>query len=406
MSECDRVQSLLSASVDGELSVHELHEVEKHLPSCAACREERETLTDLDDRLSKIIVVDGVNQKCSDILRAANSTQLRNTQQQPSWYVVIVAIAIAATLLLALLPSFFRAQTSQVAIPQPAFVAQLVRATGPVRFLSPGATAWTELVPNALDSLAAGSRLRTDAGVLCEVQTQNKGLIRLNESAEIVLNEPNQVELIAGQLWCLSPELISIDVVIPEVKTQKPLLLAFACPSSTELQCVAGESFASCTSVSPDNSVATITMGSTACSVAPGETVSIDGEQNIDRQLNVDLTKKIWQLPLLAIGTEVDKELVSLLDRLLAPIGMSKVTSMNESQIRKLGPAGAIPLLAYVAAETSPEHLQLRRTAVRLASELADERSVRLLKLLTSDQDEYISRVSAETLNRVVPKSL
>ena len=403
MSVCDHVRSSLSALVDGELSIIESQEAEKHMLSCAACRQEWHSLVDIDNRLASALIVEEVNRKCAEILqRSANSIQLTN-KHGLSWRYVAIAMVVAATLLLVLLPFFFETQSSKTADTRPAFVAQLIRATGPIRYLRPGANDWTVWLPSAPEWFVAGSRLKTDEGVLCEVQTSTKGVIRLNESAEVVFRKPNQIELVAGQLWCLAPASTIIDVALPNASTQSPSSLAFACPGSTEVQCVAGASSSTCDSVSPDNSYATLTIGANTYTVAPGETLSIDREQNIDRKLNVDSSAKIWQLPLLAIGTEVDRELVLLLDRLLAPIGMTKARSLNEEQIQMLGPAGAVPLLAYAVTESSPEHLHLRRTAVRLASELADDRCVRLLKRLTSDPDEDIARVAKETLNRIVP---
>ena len=402
MSECDRIRPLLSALVDGELTISETQEAEKHLLSCAVCQQERQSLVEIDNRLASLLTVSDVDRKCALILQ-----QTPRSGQLTNWYGldgrrVALVVAVAATLLIALLPLFlFKTKTSNTADSGPSYVAQLVRATGPVRFLRPGAIDWTEVLPNANTLFALGSRLKTDAGVLCEFQTSTNGVIRLNESAEVVLKQPNQLELVAGQLWCLATESTSIDVAIPTVRPQSPSFLNFACPSSTELQCVAGKDNASCDVVSPENSNATITIGSITCSVTPGETVSIDSEQNIERKPNTDASIKTWQLPLLAVGTEVDKELVQLLDRLLAPIGMTKARSLNEEQIRMLGPAGAVPQLAYAVAVSSPEHLQLRRTAVRLAAELADDRGVRLLKLLTSDPDEYIASVAKDALNRI-----
>lgn len=328
--------------------------------------------------------------------------QLRDKHGR-AWRYAAIVMAVAATLLLTSSPFFFETQSLQTADSRPAFVAQLTRATGPVRFLRPGASDWTVWLPSEPELFLAGSRLKTDEGVLCEVQTSTKVVIRLNESAEVVFSEPDQIELIAGQLWCLAPASTNIDVALPKASTQSASSLTFACPGSTEVQCVAGASSSSCDSVSLDNSNATLTIGANTYPVAPGEALSIDREQNIARKLSVDSSAKIWQLPLLAIGTEVDRELVLLLDRLLAPIGMTKARSLNEEQIRMLGPAGAVPLLAYAVTESSPEHLHLRRTAVRLASELADDRCVRLLKRLTSDPDEDIASVPNETVNRIVP---
>ncbi|MDX1925160.1 MAG: zf-HC2 domain-containing protein [Pirellulaceae bacterium] len=415
MSDCEGVRSQLSALIDGELSSTESRVVENHLQACTACRQELELLTDIDNRLTRALDVSSLERKCAEILQAAKTMppMERVNSGWHAWRLVSVGLlVVAATVLLALFPVFWEKDSTHPPAPSLNLVAQLTRATGPVQFLQPGETNWTEVAPNARKSLAAGSRLKTANGVLCEIATTSQGVLRMNESAEVVFVDADRVELIAGKLWCLTPNSSNIEVVIPEANQQAPAPLVFACPSSTELQCMTGDWTVTCDSISRNNSTATMTLGSVSCSVEPGETVSINREQKIDRKLSVDASSKIWQLPLLAIGAEVDEELVALLDRILAPIGMSKARSLNEDQLRSLGPVGAIPLLAYASVESptkslanpAADHLHLRRTAVRLASEMVDERGIRLLKELTADPDEYISSVAKGTLNRLNPQ--
>ncbi len=406
MSDCDRVRILLSARIDEELDMDESKEVDSHMATCSACQHEWSLLKDIDQRLAIAIAIPNLDSKCAAIMEQARSVRPPMSTQGPSLRLAAIATALAATILVAMVPFFRERKKSQPVNPTPIYIAQLVRATGPVHFRGPGEDVWTEIGPDGKESLIAGSSLKTREGVLCELHTTSKGIIRLNESAEVVIVEPNQVALIAGQLWCLASEATSIDVSLADDNKGAPLSMSFSCPRSTELQCVAGKNFASCDSVSSDNSVATVTVGSMVCAVAPGESVSIDREQNIDRQMIVESSKKVWQLPLLAIGSDVDQELVSLLDRLLSPIGMTKTISLNEQQIRRLGPRGAIPLLAYAVSEKSSQHLPLRRTAVRIGSEIADQESVRLLKLLTGDSDAMIASFARTALERIVPRTV
>lgn len=396
MSECDRIQPMLSALVDGELSHSDSQDANKHLLSCRSCKREWESLVDLDEQLTKAIVASDVEQKCGAIAQQVPTPVQRENSDELRWPLVVIAFAVAATLLLALLPFF---QEKRLPTPKPVLVARLVRSTGPVQILRPGETDWAEAWANSQDSLLAGSRVKTDVGVLCELQTAAKGMLRLSESADVILVEPNHVELVAGKLWCLASDSTTIDVSIAPIESKTPLI--FACPSSAELQCVVEDSFASCDSLSLNNANATLSMGEFSITVAPGESVSIDHEQKIDRRMVADSTTKIWQLPLLALGAETDRELVSLLDRILAPIGRTKATSMNEEQVRMLGSSGAIPLLAYAVAESKAENLHLRRTALQLASELADDRGVRLLQRLASDPDKYIAQLAKATLARI-----
>ncbi len=400
MIECDRVQLSLSAWIDDELSAEEAREVETHMASCQRCRQAKEGLMALDMQLASQLQLNDVDAKCAAILAHVQKTVPKKSSGPKVWMNAAIALAVAASLMLVLLP-FFEENAND---PKGTAVweARLVRATGPIQAMAPGDKDWKEIAPSSGEAFALGSRLKTQPGVRCEVQTTNKGLIRLNESAEVVLSKPNHVELVTGQMWYLGEESTQIDVKWLEGGVNSPTMMTFQCPSDTEIQCRTAGQTISCSSLSPSNAEATMIVGLQSCSVSAGETLSIDGASNISRSRdNVPLHAKIWQLPLLAIEAVNDSELIVLLDRILAPIGMSKATHWNEEQIRSLGPSGAIPLLAYVAAKSTPEDLHLRRNAIRLASDLADERCVRFLKQLSQDPDDYIASMARTTLGRI-----
>lgn len=140
-------------------------------------------------------------------------------------------------------------------------------------------------------------------------------------------------------------------------------------------------------------------MGSLKCAVAPGESVSIDASQAVQRDTSQEITNKIWQLPLLAIDAQSDSELMQVLRPLLASIGRTKAMHINEERLRQLGPLGAIPLLTYATVESAPEEIELRRRAVWLGSDLADQSSVSLLNKLARDSDTQIAQKASEKLS-------
>ncbi len=280
-------------------------------------------------------------------------------------------------------------------------VATLVRATGPVEVLPPNSDQWTAVDPAENYSVPKGARVRTGEHVLCELKTAEQGKIRLNESAEVVVHDSRTIELRRGQLWCLSPKEAGIDIDIPLQDNPLPKIATMTCPSAAEIQCVAGDSFAACDSVSPQNQQANWTLGNFTCPVNPGETVAIDAQQKVDRKNGPNAATKVWQLPLLAVGNRVDDEFIHAMSSLLAPIGMTKARHLNEQQIRSLGPRGALPLLSYVHSESSPDQLSLRRTAINIAADLANENAIELLQKITSDPDMYISRRANEALTKI-----
>lgn len=404
MTDCEQIQAILSAWIDGELTTDEASKCSSHLQTCDTCRRELESLQEIDGQLKQCLVLSNVDDKCDAIAQYAH-IQAMPTDHTARWTLagwLPILVAIAAVLLLAIFPMPWSKESIGTQVYQDTEVARLVRSTGPVQVLVPGAASWAELSADSSCSLVAGSRLKTLNAAVCQLETTSKGIIRLNTSAELILRDPNQFELVSGQLWCLTPEDCEIEVNVAITEVPSIMLATLACPSGSEMQCEAGTQRAYCDSLSPANSLACVTFGGFSCDVAPGELVSVDADNRVNRTTSNDPTTRLWQLPLLATDGVVSQELVSLLTHVLAPIGMSKAMHLNERQIRQLGSPAAIPLLAYAATESAPESLALRQTAMRLAADMADKHAIALLESLLSDPDAYIAELAKTTLTRVV----
>ncbi len=412
MTSCGDIRTKLSALLDNELSKDETTDVQNHLQTCEACRQQWQSLQSVDDQLKRLLTIDDI---AENINRIEKLTQVQraphhsNPRRLLRWATIIAAVA--ATILFAFIASRPPRGVQPPApiptprTPTPRIVAQLVRATGPVEVLSPNSHEWMIVSPGDDYAFAEGTRLKTGENVLCELRTFSEGKLRVDESAELILHDSRKVELLTGQLWCLAPKQSGIDVDIPIQDELASKIATMACPSTAEIQCVAGDSFAACDSLSTQNPPAEFALGAFKCPVAPGETVSIDAKQNVDRKIESDSGNKVWQLPLLAIGNQVDDELIASMSSLLAPIGMTKARHFNEQQIRELGPKGALPLLAYVQSGSAPQELRLRRTAIDIAADLADERAIGLLQQLKSDSDPYISRRAQEGLRKIAQQA-
>lgn len=420
MTSCVKIRTLLSALIDGELSQTQTELVNQHLEQCEACQVDWRSLKKLDAKLAQALSLDDVGEEfirsCHSKRQVVNQNAARgltsdtNLNMGRSRFVGLIAL-IAAAILVCASALVYSFKTKVVSGPdpspgiQPQIVARLVRATGAVELQLPGSVQW-DSVNNADETpLAQGSRLRTGESVLCEIETSDHAKIRLNETGEVVFHDSRAIELIQGQLWCLASDQSGIEIDLAINGPSVPKIASFLCPSESEFQCSAADNSASCDSISLLNTQTEMSFGASVCSIKPGETVSIDAEQQVQRKPSDDQETKVWQLPLLAIGNEIDQELRTTMTKLLAPIGMTKATHLNEVQIRRLGPPGAIPLLAYALTETSPERLDLRRRAVLLASELADQRAIGLLTRLTEDPDTVIADQAARTLQRIASES-
>ena len=280
-------------------------------------------------------------------------------------------------------------------------VAKLIGATGPIEILLPGEEKWKTIGPSKQYNFVAGARIRTGERVLCELESADHGKFRLNESAEIVFLDSNQVKLQSGKLWCASPKTTSIRV---DTAFEDSSVATFRCPSDSQFQCVAQPAKSTCSSIAKTNGLASCAVGALKRNVDPGQTITIDSaakKQPMDLEADQLAKSLVWQLPLLALGSSGGNELHASLSQVLAPIGMTKARHMNEQQIRLLGPRGAVPLLVFATDSSSANQIELRRTAVRIASDLADARSIKWLTELKTDSDVGIAAYSTRALERI-----
>lgn len=414
MIACDRFRMLFSSLLDGELEKGLSEQLREHLQACSACEQEWHAFQELHGRLREQVRLTNVHAKCARIRELAESRA--RTEPSTSTFSItnpapvkfhrqvfagLLALVACLTIVFTV-PWQHRGDSVDGPVIQPVVAGHLVRATGSIDVRIPDSQAWLELSPESKRSLAPGTRLRTRADVLCEVETPDKNLVRIGQSAEVVIQDLNRVQLIKGQLWCkASPaSQIELDVVSSNAR-ESGLVAVLTCPSSTQIQCASNDSQITCQSL-PGNPVTTqVNVDNTVCIVAPGEAVSIDGARSIERQSSQKESDKIWQLPLLAMDASAKGELMDVLRPVLSSVGMSKIRHMNEEQIRALGPLGAIPLLVYAESEQSSEQAELRRRAVWLASDMADARSLPWLRKLQNDSDPQLAEVVRAMVDRL-----
>ena len=68
------------------------------------------------------------------------------------------------------------------------------------------------------------------------------------EDCEIVVNAPQQLELVNGKVWCSAPEDDDLEVSVPIRESTLPVVATLRCPTKSMFQCEATPSLASCSS--------------------------------------------------------------------------------------------------------------------------------------------------------------
>lgn len=395
MNSCEEIRHQLNELLDNELLLEDEVRVNAHLDHCKNCQTEWQSLQELDSQLAGALTIPNLHQNIEAIRNATEVAPQASSWKNIQWIVTVTAIAASIALI-----CFSIARNERKPGPQPV-VARMVSATGPIQVCEPDSGDWRTVDPAERCDLVAGAKIRTGAEVLCEFETADSGKFRMNESAELWVADPAQIQLQNGQLWLESPKASSLQV---DAVFQNQSIAIFGCPSDSQFQCVAEPDKATCSSLSPTNGVASCTIGTFECPVDPGQTIVVDPgptQQTVDRDADAMAKSKVWQLPLLALNATAGGELYSALRHVLAPIGMTKARHLNEQQIRRLGPSGAVPLLIFATDSLATDQPELRRTAVRLGSELADAKAIGMLRKLADDPDRSVASYAKLALDRI-----
>lgn len=442
MKGCPDFQLELSAWLDGELPRDVAEPLEAHLACCAECRALADSLRQLDQRLTESAASDSeaarrvafgalarlaaANAPDHDVSESTTSraaTPLRSNFF-PAWLRYLSAAAagfLAAWLLYArpAPPPVARSTTdsrdsiagenakasadaSPNRVPAPPPVATLTVATGAVELRQPGESTWSLAAPGSPLQCPSGSSLRTGPGVRCELETPERCAIRLNESTELTLHSPRDVELNAGQIWCSAPADATLQVTAAASRTPNAAapesLFRCAIPSNGAL--VGEVNSAGGWQVMTPTGEIEVSLGPARQRLKPGEIAKVEGGKLSIEPHHADaVLVTSWMHPLLVMKGHDSPELDARVNRLLAHLGRSKLENLYEHEIRSLGEHAALPLLRFVESPLSRDDPERRRRAMELAADIATTWLVNdLIRLLADDQPEV--RVAAATALR------
>lgn len=431
----------LSAYMDHELTPEECSAAEARLAESTILQEQLSGLRELDQSLRHLLVAPEFSRACfledlaqrsaqiaaasipepmvASHLNDERSDSLRNSVRGK---VRVVTVSVVLTMLSGVAAMFLAMQfngapSGGVANGADNSVARVVRAVGAVEYRFPQSSAWQSFNAGVIVPIVAGATLRTPPLSLCEVETASHDVLRLNEKTEVVLHKAEEIELVSGELWCRTATGPRFTILVPghslelESTPTTQGLSQFRCPSNSITQWSVRDHETTCLGLSDATTELTMmelkspdakTLSPFSCVVQPGQSLLVVHEQRLVARGSKDrLLATGWQLPLLAVRHPHDPELQSCLQSLLAGIGRTKMSSMYDSQIRSLGPAGTIPLIAFVQSSESSENPDLRYQAMQIIADLAPASTRSDLESLALDNDPSVRQFARSALSRL-----
>lgn len=413
---CQTAGEQLSGWIDGQLSADEAIVLEAHLSDCAECSSLADGLRVQDAELRRAFQPrrEAAQEVASRVLLALDQESRPAAKMNPlahfGWLPLMLAVAAGFLLAVIVFQPWKRQsiahQSGEVteAPPSASPIAHLVVATGNIEKRDSPVTDWQAFPAIKSFTCPSGGEVRTGDDVRCELQTTDGCVIRLNCDTEIAFASPTCVTIRRGQIWCSSPENVSLKIVAqksPAAATKEmPPSWSFACPSSSCLL----------TAEQPGGELQVMTSaGETELQtphesqrLKPGERASIVNGQIVKAREALDpILEAGWVHSLLIRKGRNDEELTARIDAMLSQVGRSKVTWLYEQEIRGLGEYAVLPLLRFVQSDQSRNEPARRQTAMRLVSDLAPSWSVPELVALLADDDGEVRFCAATALQRL-----
>jgi hypothetical protein len=442
---CLDIQSHLSTWLDGELAGDVSEVVRDHLAECSECRAFAEALQQLDTTFEKSAAIHNeavariavnvlssiANDRTSgpEVLKDAHHTPLKSDVLRPDTPqrarplaesvtpFLIPFVTAAAGFLLAWMifaPSSHAVVTNEepppainVQEPEPPpvepSVARLVAATGSVECRPPGQADWSVLSEKTSARCSRGTKVRTAAGVRCELETEDHCTIRLNEGTELAIRSPREIELCSGEVWCRSTSDVELQVVAvsrQHVASSAKLPFCFTCPANGSLMSEVDPQ-GRCRIQSATGDV-DVSLGETKRRLKRGEIARFDKGQLIIEPHHADsLLATSWMQPLLVLKGHDSPELGDRVNRLLANLGRSKLDNLYEDEIRSMGDYAVLPLLRFVQSESSREAPNQRHRAMSIVADMAPAWLIGDLIELLADTEPAVRIQAAVALERL-----
>ena len=291
-------------------------------------------------------------------------------------------------------------------------IGRLHQVRGTVQVLRANEEVW-ESMPQSTP-VSSGDQLQTAADSMCELITSNGGLVRIDQSSRCALVSPQEVSVQSGRIWCKSGEHEMRVLLDPKNETTQvqdttsTKSAVVELPAQTGLSCSSTSALTSfvcfgerATLREDDGTVESLKQWDEAQLASPTDhSQLIRCDPNSVNQGVLDAI--LWQLPLM-IESDDFHDLILLLKNVLVDetVGDIKLSYFYESQIRDLGPSGALPLLAYVESETSKGLPVKRLRGMNIACDIADRTSIDRLHRLSKDSDAQIRELANQTLDRL-----